>query len=387
MLCALLIVAGSPARGAELAVPAQGTADEAVALARSGRLDEALRLLAELRAADPDDVRLIHDQTVVLGWAERDAAVLANAQRLDPAETPGYVALAVAKSARNLGRYDVAETWYRRAVGQNPGDVDARLGLAMTRADRGDTGAARETLAALPSGAADGVQALLARAYVEQRAGHPLAALGQYEAVLARQPGHDSALRGKALMLRALLLPSEALELAARHPSILSDAEVARLRADEAALKVRLTAATSYPPELRDAAHRRTLASIDRALAQLGDAAARAALEADRVVALVDAGRPQEAVGQLERLRRNGQPVPRHALAAAAAAHLRLEQPERAVELLEAAAAAAPDDASLQFDLVFAYLDAERHDDALRVARSLAERFPLIPGEADDIAA
>ena len=389
LLYVLLSATGAPALGAESGGDQreiEGTAAEAVVLARSGRHEDALRLLAKLRAAAPDDIRLIHDETTVLGWAERDEAVLRNARLLDGVETPAYVAITIAKSARNLGRYGDAAAWYRRALELAPAEIDARVGLAMTLADGGDAAAAAAVLDVLPPEAAQDTSVLLARAYVEQRADRPLAALTLYEQVLAAQPRHEGALRGKALMLRALLLPGEALAVAALHPGVLTDAEIARLEADEAALKVRLTSGTPYPADQRDAAHREMLARLDRVLDEIEDPAARAAVQADRIVALYESGRSHDAIEQFEQLRRSGQPVPPHAARAAAAAHLRLRRADDAVELLRAAAEAAPDDTELRFDLVFAYLEAERHDEALALARALAERFPLVAGDASRIA-
>ncbi|MDX9710697.1 MAG: hypothetical protein RBT64_14195, partial [Trichloromonas sp.] len=85
---------------------------QAVELARQGQPDEALRQLAALRAARPENRWLIFDTLVVLGWAEKDAeaADLAGETSLD--EAPAYVLESVGKSLRNLGRFDAAIDLY-----------------------------------------------------------------------------------------------------------------------------------------------------------------------------------------------------------------------------------------------------------------------------------
>jgi biofilm PGA synthesis protein PgaA len=350
----------------------------ATALARSGRYDEALALLAALRAAAPSDAALLHDQTIVLAWAERDDAVLANASALDASHAPVYVLTAVGKSARNLRRFDEAVRWYALALERQPGAVDAALGLALTQADRRDGPAARRALAQVPAASAATTPVQLATAYVAQATGQPLEALRLYECVLASSPHDRAAARGKALALRALLLPTEALAFAAAHEGILSDAEIARLKADEAALQVRLVTSTPYPPPQRAAHYSRTLAALDEQLATITDPAARTAVRSDRVIALAQANRSAEAIAEFERLRGETVSPPFEALVAAGRAHLDAGNPERAVELLLAASALRTTDVEVRFDLVFAYLAAERPNDALRVAHDLTRELPRI---------
>lgn len=350
----------------------------ATALARAGRFNEALELLGKLRAASPNDATLLHDETVVLGWAERDDAVLANASALDVENTPAFVLAIVAKSARNLRRLDEAAVWYRHLLERAPDDVDAMLGLALTETDRRDLQAARSALARVPPEHADTTATLLARAYVAQAAGHFLEALSHYERVLERAPTDRNAARGKALALRALLLPTEALAFATEHDGILSEAEMARLHADEAALRVRLVTSTPYPAAQRADGYARALAALDDSLATITDPAALAAVRSDRVVALAQAKLSHEAIAEFDRLQAAMPSPPFEALVAAGRAHLDLGAAEPALELLLAASAQQPGDVEVRFDLVFAYLAAERPEDALRVAHALTQELPLV---------
>ncbi len=55
-----------------------------------------------------------------------------------------------------------------------------------------------------------------------ERAGDLIQALAHYDALLADTPENRDALRGKVLVLRLLLLPRQALQLAREYPGILS---------------------------------------------------------------------------------------------------------------------------------------------------------------------
>lgn len=377
---ALLLSPAAPAQSVAASPPSAiaPTADsgEAIAIARAGRYDDALDLLRALRAAAPADAGLLHDEIAVLGWAERDAAVLASAAALDAERAPGFVLDIVAKAARNLRRFDEAALWYRRALERAPDDLDAALGLALTEADRRDQPAAHRALDRVPASRADQPPALLARAYVAQGAGHWLEALRCYEQVLASEPKHAGAARGYALALRALLLPTEALEFAAEHEGILSEAELSRLRADEVALRVRLVTSTPYPPAQRSEGFRLALAALDESLATITDPAALAAVRSDRVIALAQANLSREALAEFELLKTATPSPPFEALVAAGRAHLELGEADSALELLLAASAQLPSDVEVRFDLVFAYLAADEPRNALRVADALTRELP-----------
>lgn len=376
-----LLLSPAPLRAQPVAASPPATAAEAdsgraVALARAGRYDEALGLLSALRAAAPGDARLLHDEIAVLGWAERDAAVLASAAALDAETAPVFVLNIVAKAARNLRRFDEAALWYRRALERAPDDLDATLGLALTEADRRDQPAARRALERVPASRADSATVQLARAYVAQTAGRWLEALHHYEQVLASEPAHAGAARGYALALRALLLPTEALAFAAEHAGALSDAELARLRADEAALRVRLTTSTPYPPAQRSEGYRNALSALDESLATITDPAALTAVRSDRVIALAHANMSHEALAEFALLEAATPSPPFEALVAAGRAHLDLGEADAALALLLAASAQRPSDVEVRFDLVFAYLAADEPQSALRVADALTRELP-----------
>ena len=349
---------------------------EAIAAARAGHYADAISALDELRRAAPADRELLADAIVVRGWAERDREVLDLALQMPVDVATLDVARAVAKSARNVHRYDVATRWYQRAIELDPAGQDERIGLAMTQADAGDSAAADTTLAAVPAAEQEIEAVRAARAYVRERAGAALAALNEYNAILAHDATDRIALRGKALALRTLLLPDQALALAAEYPGLLTDAEIARLRVDQLAVELRLVARTPYPGSGRREQLEATLARIDDALPLVADPAAQLALHLDRVVALTEAGLAKGAVAEFESLPA-GAVKPAYVLIAVSDAYRSLHRPTDSLRVLQAAPASNPPDLELQFALIYTYLDLEDFASAFALADRISSGLPL----------
>jgi biofilm PGA synthesis protein PgaA len=354
------------------------TREYAIDLARNGRYDEALSLLESLREAAPDNQILLQDEIAALGWAERDVEVLDRVAELESVDQPLYVATAIAKSARNLREFAKAIQWYERAAALAPDAVDVRTGFAMTLAEDGDYAEADAQLDLLPPERQTETNVLLVRGYIRRLADDLIRALHAYDEILEQRPNDRDALRGKALVLRDLLLPVQALEIAESHPGVLRDDEIARLRVDDLALRLRLASQTLYPPETDGVVLDQTIADIDRHLAENHDRGAELALRYDRIAALAERERAAEAVEAFEELETPKEEIPAYALAAAGRAYLQIEQPQRALTVLELAAAKAPGEIEIQFALVYAYLDLNEYRRAMDVATSLREREPFV---------
>ena len=362
---------------------------EAIALARNGETAKALDMLGELRRLQPDDEQLLFDETVILAWADRHAEVAENAADIDPATAPAYVAEAVAKSLRDTGDFEGAAMWYRAQLEQNPQNTDSRAGLAMTYADAGQFDTARSTLLAeteLDDETHFTLRTQLVEAYILEREGRLMDALAVYQRVLDANPTDGEALRSKALLLRSMLMPREALTLARQHPGLLSDDEVLQLEADVAALQIRYGAQTSYPVA-------RHFEGIDRALEQVDtlldrtdlDTETRTRLRYDRIVALADRLMMAEAISEFESAELDPNIVPAYVLAAIGSAYLWERQPELARQYLELALERQPNNEDIKFRLFFVYSDLREHDLATQLVEGmLADIEPInqVPGSS-----
>ena len=355
----------------------------AIEMGREGHYDEALESLQQLRLADPDDELLLHDQIVILSWADRDQEVLDSGLPIGVDGVPLDVQLAVAKSARNLKQFSLAAEWYEHAVAVDPSGVQSRLGLALTYADQGNIAAAGEILSTVEATVAELTAVQLAQAYVLERAGDPIETLARYDAVLADTPENRVALRGKALALRSLRLPRQALQLARAYPGILSEQEMARLQVDYLVLQMRLVSKTPYPPGRGSDQLNSTLEALNELAASTSDEVANIALAYDRVVALADLNQAEAAVAAFEGLGGEFELLPPYVLAAAGRAYLQNQQPGQALRVLEYAVSTNPNDLELKLTLIYTYLDLDRYQDVYALTESLTAELPLINTETD----
>src|SRR5688572_28347671 len=92
---------------------ARTVADQATEAARSGRFDEALRLYNKALTLSPDNVSILRDYAVVLGWAEKYAEALPIIRKVlaTPVEQPDW---ALREFARSLLFADETEEALQR---------------------------------------------------------------------------------------------------------------------------------------------------------------------------------------------------------------------------------------------------------------------------------
>lgn len=354
---------------------------QAVELARNGDFETALALLADLRAGAPEDLALLYDETVILNWAGFDERTLANAESIDIDTAPDYVLETVGKAARNTGRYDEAIRWYRELLRRAPDNLDARLGLAFSHADAGSPEEAYRLLAFIPGEDSTQVYLDLAEAYVHERAGRLVEALASYQRIVEYDPRNTTALRGMALVLRDLLLPSDALALAEQHPGILDKSEIEQLEADVAAMAIREGAEAQQPVSAAGESTEDALARIDTLLADPAiQPEVRRRLEYDRIVALTDRGQTAEAIVAFEALDGDRSAHPVYVLVSASSAYLGERRPTEARRLLEHALRTAPDDLELRFQLFWVYSELQQYADAQALADGLLAEIEAHPG-------
>lgn len=373
LLWAVLVASTSLAAGPASNVLARQA--DAVELARAGKLNSALDILAGLRSETPDNLPLLHDETVILAWAGRHDDVARNAAQLDPQATPIYVLKAIAKSARDSQRFDQAVDWYTAALGAQPHSMDIRIGLAMAQADAGDTAAGRDTLDGLPGDLRNGADALMTSAYLHQSERAFIPAISNYDAVLTLEPNRTDALRGKVLALQRTLLPRQALALEAHHPGLLTAEEIARIEADIYALALR--DAIQSPDQKYSFMHvNRALNAIDERISTEEPTSQLARrLRYDRIVGLVEAMRWEQAIRYYEELLDSGDPGSAFVHHAAGRAYLTRHRPEEAETALRRGEAMDPADRMIQLDLFYALVELERLEEALAIPDRMAARL------------
>jgi biofilm PGA synthesis protein PgaA len=329
---------------------------EAIQFARQNQFEPALARLRLLAQTYPADSAYATDYAVVLAWSGRDSEALDQFSRLRSAP-PAYANETLAKSARNLRRYDTARELYQAALRADPRNLQAHTGLFFTLADAGQLDAALTAANHCVTAFATQRDAHAARAYVHEKKGAWVDALSDYERMLALDPSNRAAKRARALIAARLGAQQLALEHANAQPEAFSAAELRRMRGDVSATLIRWG-------EMRDARDperfKETDAALQRlspqAIAQLsGDEALRARF--DRLLALRDRVRMQDVVNDYRKLQQEKVELPPYAATAVADALLYLELPDEARELYARSLRADPNNS----ELTCVVLRASRH--------------------------
>jgi biofilm PGA synthesis protein PgaA len=236
-------------------------------------------------------------------------------------------------------------------------------------------------------------QSWMADAETQHAAGHRMRALALCEDVLARWPDDARARRLEVRLLSELGASQRALELAQQLDPPLGVTEMSRLQADLAAHRLRWTRAEPADPRHPYAEADRALHDIDAVVDRyrISQPALSASASVDALIAEDKAGRYADAVRGYGAMRKANEPLPAYAKAAVADALLQQRQPEQAIVLFEDSIVALPppyeaDQTDPRIGLMYAYLEAGRHRDAVALIDRTAASEPVwnkIPGSSE----
>lgn len=389
MLVAPLLAGGvtggagqSGAPGMTLRIEADTTVqrqrEDAVLLARAGRLEEARDRLLGLRNQHPGDLRILGDLLVVLGWMGDDEAVIAQAGATPVHDVAPYALEALARAHRNRQDPEGAAAVYRLVLETDPERRESRLGLALSLMESGRAGEGLEVLRPLLGQAPPDPDVAVASGHLLMAAGNPLEAATRYRQALVAAPDDPEAWRGRALALAALGAPHLAAEQVMARPQAFTPAERELILGDRAASLVRWV---ELPPEDPGRPHVRTDealrtldARIDAIPADLTFHRARAGF--DRMVALSAAGLHAEVVAEWEALRAQGAQLPPYVLKVTGDALIQLRRPREAVPLLRTSLAERPGHVETRLSLFYALVESEDLHGALAEIDALVADQP-----------
>lgn len=376
---------GSAGQATPLPEAARRAQLDAITQARAGDYENALNQLMRLRSVYPDSEPLFYDELLVRFWAGQRQELIDMISGRSLENAPAYALLALGRAARDTRDFAAAINYYTQATAANPDSIDAHVGLAMAHSDAGDPRTARITLEAVPPTARHTTAVLMPSAYLFHQDQAYAQALGEYDLVLQLEPEDRSALRGKAQALRALLLPRQALRVAALQPDVLTPRELTRLEADVLALDLRdaiESPGQRFPfPGIESA-----LQAIEARLAAEPPSSELARLLTyDRIVGLAAAHRRSEAVEDYQRLIEADPRAPRYVHSAAGNAYLALREPELAEQALRRGIEADPADLEIRISLFYALIELERFEEAFACIDDVVSRLePIraVPGSS-----
>ncbi|MET3495526.1 poly-beta-1,6 N-acetyl-D-glucosamine export porin PgaA [Variovorax boronicumulans] len=346
----------------------------------SGALDDAARR------------RVVSDAIAIAAGDGRFAEAVALGKQFPPGQLRDYALGPLAVSARRTKHLalqgETVAVWRAR----QPTAREPRIHEAFWRLDSGDVAGAqalyRDLAQPAPTETADRVALLELRAAVARAGGDTLQAMSAYSEAGALRPDRPDLRRETDFLLADSGAESSAFEDAEAaeraKPGTFRPLSLSMLQ--QQALGQRLRWAIKERDERlgasRVVALDRVLADQDTALARLDAAAAasttpaeapewqavRVRLLSDRLLALVERGRPADTIALYQRLKAAGTELPPYGLAAAARAFAQERRSVEAVPLYEEALAKSGPElqmpAETHFGLIYAYQDTGRFDDA-----------------------
>ncbi len=362
---------------------------QALRTARAGEHAQALETLGALVQRYPDNRRYLYDYIAVLGWAERDRDALDRAANLDLKDTPSYVLEALGRSARNEREYPLAIRIYRTAVDREPGDSAARIGLALSLADNGDSEQARQTLDQIDASHSRDLEVLGALAYVQQNQGLPFQSLRTYDRILELDPANREARRGRILTTYRIGAPHLAASLADETPGLLSPGERDAIERDIQAYTIRWSRlpATSETTPRRESF--KAILDLRRELEFLeaggqGETPHARQVRYDLLVSMHERNLNLEAIDLYETHIADDQDIPTYVLTTAGDTYLALRQPEQARDLFLRVLEDEPNDFSTRLSLFYAYVESEDFEHALPLIDKITADEPIWLGAPPD---
>ncbi len=324
---------------------------------RSGKTEEASKLLEEVLARNPSDTEaLVMRAQLAIGRGNADAAItdLRTALRDQPTNI-----LLIAQLAQAYIRSDnvaLAEQTLRQAVQANPRDVQTRLALAQFLVNKGEAEKARPVLEQLVKDAPNNVEAVEANARLLLLVNDPAAALQAATTVQTLQPKSPSG-----------YLLAGAAQAAQQRPDEARKSFEAALAADPKSLDA-LVALAQLDLATGNAAQ--ALGRLDARIAAQPNDARLHHLRGELLMAL---RRPDDALASYAQAARL-QPAWPPPYRGQAAVLIAQGQQARAAEVLKGALGPTGNAVDIAVDLGSLYALQGKHDDAIAVYERQLER-------------
>lgn len=352
--------------------------EDAVRVAREGRLEEGRDRLLRLRERHPGDLGVLGDLLVVLGWMGDDERILAEARSPSVSDVAPYALEALARARRNRQDPEGAAALYREILSRDPARRESRIGLALSLRESGQPAEGLQVLDPLLVGEAPGRDVSVAAAHLFLAMDRPVESAGWYREALEAVPGDPEAWRGRALALSAMGAPHLAAEQVEARPEVFTPAERELILGDRAAAVVRWGELPASDPThpLARAEAARTLLEGRVASVPEGLPFHRNRARFDRMVALAGLGLHGDVLSEWESLRDEGVEFPPYVLKVVGDALVQLRRPREAVEVLGASLGSRPDHVETRLSLFYARVEAEDLDGALAGIDSLVARQP-----------
>ncbi|MBN4054838.1 poly-beta-1,6 N-acetyl-D-glucosamine export porin PgaA, partial [Nitrospira defluvii] len=352
--------------------------EKALDLARDGQHEAALPMLKALTEQYPEEKTYLYDYIAVLGWAEKDEAVLSYQTRAELESAPPYVLEVFGRSARNLKNFQLAIRFYKMAREKAPKSLESNIGLALSLAESGETEKGIAILEVLDKRHPKQIDILESLAYAYRLGKKQIEALSVYQQILEIDPNHRESKRQRILIVSRMGAPHLAASMAQESPELFNSGELEEITGDQAAQSIRWGGL--YTPPSEDPFHD-TDTAIFILQDQLEHLEARGEVDSvlyrrarlDLMVALRDRQRFKEVIAIYDELKEHPVENPNYILRAVADAYMHEKKPDAARDLYLKILERTPDDFNTKISLFYAYFDTGQYRAGLELINTLAD--------------
>lgn len=358
--------------------------EQAVMIARSGQLNEAIQHLQQLHVQHPSDVRVVADLVVLLRQAGRNSEIPQLTQQQTIQNFPQYAVMPWIAALRDLHLYTDALRLLKELQSKDPHGKFGVKGQILYALVSAEAGQFQEALAALPvvDATLDATD-LAQMAYVSRLAKKPAQALSFSQLARSKDPNHALAIQESVYALSNLSAIDAAYQLASAHPTLFPLQTINQLRADRTVLQLRDAVSErerldgSRRFAVRNQPLTDVLAAIDENLKIFPPQSAQyRRTQFDRIYVLRLLNRMPETITAYTQLTVPADQIPTYVQRAAADAYLADHQPKIAAQMYTALLKQ-QNDAALSLSLYRALIEAEDYPQAAEVLAKLDRETPL----------
>ena len=354
---------------------------ESINQAHNGNYGDAIFSLKKLSNKYPKPNRFFYDLILILGWAGEYQQAASYYDSISLEEAPRYVLYSIAITLRQQLNHRSSEEIYLALNKRFPDFLDGEIGLGLVLIDQNKFQKARKILFPLLRKHPSNIDLLNAIAYFHESQQQFLPALSIYKRIVSLDPDNTTSLRKKILTLNQLGASHLAYSLI-KDPSLFSNDELARIKADMAAHRIRWGAIPTIFEkdrfnEIEIAIHEIESNIKNVYLKSKGSSLYLLNDKFDLLVALRNRYRMEETIALYKQLKESNIDIPAYAQIAACDAFLYLELPDKAENCYtEAKYISTQENINIDLSLFYAYLENERFPVAQRWIKHIAEKQP-----------
>jgi biofilm PGA synthesis protein PgaA len=358
---------------------------QALSSADAGHYKKALDLLRPLANKYPKPNRYFYDFLSVLAWAGEYQQITQYEKDINIQQAPRYVLNNLAVAFRQQKLFDKSQKMYQVMSKRFPEFLDAQIGLTLVLIDQNKIKQAQEKLLPLYQKYPKNIDVLNAVAYFYESKKAPLQALSVYEQILALKPTDTTTFKKKVLTLNALGASHLAYSLIS-DPTVFSNEELARIRADMAAHRVRWGTIPVDNEQNRFDETEQAIDEIEKnnviAQKNLGEQHPLTLTnQFDLLIALRNRYRMQEVLALDKELGTKNIAIPNYAKHAVCDAFLYEQRPQPAIDCYTQIIDSGYSNISAKTSLFYAYLENENYTEAqLWIEKLAAQQASLIKG-------